>query len=65
MALRKNNLLFVPQEFYEVIRKCRKNKFILNEMKSEEFISTKPLENATFKRLKNTDGERVNWFKIT
>lgn len=52
MALRKNNLSFVPQEFYEVIKKCRKNKFILNEMKRKKFVSTdKSLENAIFNTL--------------
>ena len=32
MALRKNNLMYVPQDYYETIKACRKsNKFILNK----------------------------------
>lgn len=65
MALRKNNLMYVPQDYYETIKKCRKsNKFILTKMKREDFFSTKPLEEAIHKRLKNTSGEPVNWLRI-
>ncbi|KYQ50443.1 hypothetical protein ALC60_10456, partial [Trachymyrmex zeteki] len=65
MSLKKNNLLFVPQDYYNVIKKCRKgNNFILNEMKQEDFISTRFLEDAVFKRVKNSNGETINWLKI-
>ena len=33
-------------------------------MKRDERISTKSLEDAVFRRLKNIDGKRVNWLKI-
>ncbi|EFN66704.1 hypothetical protein EAG_00309, partial [Camponotus floridanus] len=34
MSLKKNNLLFVPQDYYNIIKKCRKgNNFIVNEMR--------------------------------
>ena len=37
MALRKNNLMYVPQDFYETIKTCRKsNKLILTKMKRED-----------------------------
>lgn len=65
MALKKNNLLYVPQDYYKIIKKCRKgNNFILNEMRQEDFVSTKLLEDAIFKRVKNSDGESVNWLRI-
>ena len=44
------------QEYYKVIEKCRKINFILNEMKREDFISTKPPEDAVFGKLKNANG---------
>ena len=33
-------------------------------MRQEDFVSTKLLEEATFERLKNSDGESINWLKI-
>uniref|UniRef100_A0A1B0FA09 Uncharacterized protein n=1 Tax=Glossina morsitans morsitans TaxID=37546 RepID=A0A1B0FA09_GLOMM len=59
MALRKYNLMYVPQDYHdETIKTCRKsNKFIVTKMKGEDFFSTKPLEEAIHKRLKNTNGE--------
>lgn len=65
MAIRKNNFFYIPQDYYEVIANCRKqNKFIVHEMKTKNFVSTQPLENAVLKRKKNNDGEIVNWLNI-
>ena len=33
-------------------------------MRQEDFESTKLLEDAIFKRVKNSDGESINWLKI-
>ncbi|EFN60835.1 hypothetical protein EAG_12164, partial [Camponotus floridanus] len=38
--------------------------FIVNEMRQEDFVSTKLLEDAIFKRVKNSNGESINWLKI-
>lgn len=35
---------------------------MMNEMKQEVFISTRFLEDAIFKRLKNCNGETINCF---
>lgn len=66
MALRKMNFVYTPQDYYNVIAQCRKqDKFILHEMKRENFISTKNLQNAIKKQIKkNTNGEQVNWLQI-
>lgn len=65
MSLKRNQLLYVPQDYYNIIKKCRKgNTFILNEMKQEDFISTRLLEEAVYKRSKNTNGEKINWLQI-
>ncbi|KAI4482021.1 hypothetical protein M0804_009040 [Polistes exclamans] len=48
-----------------IIKKCRKgNNFIVNEIRQEDFVPTKLLEDAIFKRVKNSDGELVNWLRI-
>ena len=53
MALRKKNFLYTPEDYYEIIKQCRRNnKFNLYKMKRENFISTKYLENAIQKRKK-------------
>lgn len=53
MALRKMNFVYTPQDYYNVIAQCRKqDKFILYEMKRENFISTKNLQNAIKKQIK-------------
>ena len=44
MDLRKDNLRYVHQDFYETIKTCRKsNTIILTKMKREGFFSTTPL----------------------
>ncbi|KAF7381278.1 hypothetical protein HZH68_016153 [Vespula germanica] len=66
MALRKKNFLYISQDYYDVTGRCRKNnKFILHEMKRENFISEKNLQNAIQKCMrKNTNGEKLYWLKI-
>nr|XP_012148112.1 PREDICTED: uncharacterized protein LOC105663491 [Megachile rotundata] len=66
MALRKKNFLYTPQDYYDVITQCRKHdKFILHEMKRENFVSIKNLQNAIKKQTrKNSNGEQVNWLQI-
>lgn len=64
-SIRKKNLLYIPTDYYTIIQQCRKHKkFILHEMKRDDFVSTKSLENAILRRRKNTNGEDVNWLKI-
>lgn len=66
MALRKKNFLYTPQDYYDVITQCRKHdKFILHEMKRENFVSIKNLQSAIKKQIrKNTNEEKVNWLQI-
>ena len=64
------NFVYTPQDYYNVIAQCRKqDKFILYEMKRENFISTKNLQNAIKteqieEQIKNTNREQVNWLQI-
>ena len=66
IVLRKKSFLYTALDYYDVIKHCwQNNKFILHEMKRENFVSTKNLQNAIQKRVrKNTNGEKVNWLKI-
>jgi hypothetical protein len=43
---------------------AKKNKFSVHQMEREVTYSTKPLEDAVSKRLKNSEGETVNWLNI-
>jgi len=53
MALRKKNFLYT--HYYDIIKQCRQhNKFILHEMKRENFVSTKNLQNAIKKHEEET-----------
>ena len=55
MELRKKNFLYTPQDYYDVIKQCRKHdKFILHEMKRENFVSTKNLQNVIKRQIKKT-----------
>ena len=57
--------MYVAQDYYEIIKICRKSKkFILTKRKREDLFSTKPLEDAIHKILKNTSDEPVNWLRI-
>lgn len=39
------------------------DKIIINEMQQEDFVSTKLLKNAIFRKVKNFDGELINCLK--
>ncbi|KAL2723594.1 Vesicle transport protein SFT2B [Vespula maculifrons] len=66
VTTQSHNFLYIPQDYYDVTGRCRKNnKFILHEMKRENFISEKNLQNAIQKCMrKNTNGEKLYWLKI-
>ena len=54
-GIAKKNFLYTPQDYYDVITQCRKrDKFILHEMKRENFIATKNLKNVIKKQIKRT-----------
>lgn len=55
--------IYVPQDWNNIMTSCRK-KFIVCEMKSEDFTSTDNLERNISRRNKNTEKHSVNWLKI-
>ncbi|PSN54975.1 hypothetical protein C0J52_02354 [Blattella germanica] len=62
---RKTTNIFRPDDWYDVIRQSKsKNPFVVTEMKREEFLSTKPLEDAVTIRKKTLDGTAVNWMDM-
>lgn len=62
---RKTANIFSPNDWYDVIHHSKsKNPFVVTEMKREEFLSTKPLQDAVTVRKKTVDGTAVNWMEM-
>lgn len=62
---RKTQNIFSPDDWYDVIRQCKsKNPFVVVEMKHEDFLSTKTLEDSVTNRKKTVDGMAVNWLEM-
>ncbi|XP_046820766.1 uncharacterized protein LOC124425043 [Vespa crabro] len=61
MKIKKANYLYNSKHYYELIEKYRRrNTFSVKRMSQPDFISTKPLEESTPRKVKNTAGESVS-----
>jgi hypothetical protein len=61
----KGKPIYLPEHWYGCMASARKkNKFLVVEMRKEDFVSTGPFQKAITKRKKNTDDEKVNWLQI-
>lgn len=62
----KNRIKFVPEDWYLIMKKCRsKNPFIVYEMKKEDFLSIKSIEESVTRRKKTENtNSTVSWLKI-
>lgn len=58
--------IYVPEHWVNVIRQSKKTdpKFVVTEMASDDFFSSKPLEALITNRKKSTTGEKINWLKV-
>lgn len=58
--------ILVPEHWLNVIRQAKKNepKFVVIEMKKQDFFSSKSLEDSIINRKKDAMGEKINWFKM-
>lgn len=58
--------IYIPQHWMGLISHAKKNepKFIVTEMKREDFISCEQLENIITNRKKTLNGEKVEWITI-
>lgn len=55
--------IFVPSQWMNVMRQAKKKnpKFIVSEMRKEDFVSSKPLEKLIVNRKKSITGDRISW----
>jgi hypothetical protein len=64
-ARRKASHVYVPQDWMDLIKSCRRqNAFAVTEMAADDFVSLEPLSKAFINRKVNTDKEKVNWLSI-
>lgn len=63
---RKTENIYVPEHWVNVIKQSKKNdpKFIVVEMKKEDFFSSEPLEALITNRKVSTTGEKINWLNV-
>lgn len=58
----KNKLIYVAENWYEIIKKCRRTKpFHVTKMFSEDFKSVANLQKNITKRKINTDKQPASW----
>ncbi|XP_076660862.1 uncharacterized protein LOC143364351 isoform X2 [Halictus rubicundus] len=61
----RHTSIYIHEDWYRCMKTARhSNKFVVYEMKRNEFFSTKQLERSITKRKKNTLRQTVNWFTI-
>ena len=64
-AQRKQQNVFVPAEWQELVRTARsKNPFSVTEMMTADFVSLAELKHTIVNWKKNTDKDKVEWLRI-
>lgn len=66
-ALKLQQRLYVPEDYEEIIKRCRKkNPLRVSKMAKEDFVGTSNQEKAITNRKHCVEGEKVNWltFKV-
>lgn len=63
---RSTEMIYIPQHWINIIKQSKKNepKFVVIEMKREDFFSCKQLELNTTNRKKSLNKDKVEWLKI-
>lgn len=58
--------IFIPSHWVQIIRQAKKNnpQFLVSEMRKEDFVSSKPLEEMIINRKKSTAGNQISWNSI-
>ena len=64
-AKRKTQHIYVPSQWYDLVRDCRRqNPFEVVVMKAEDFKSVSEVKSSIMNRKKNTDNDKVEWLKM-
>lgn len=58
--------IYLPEHWINVIKQAKKTdpRFVVIEMKKNDFHSSKPLEEQITNRKKTTSGEKINWLNV-
>lgn len=58
--------IFIPMHWINLIEQAKKKnpKFIVSEMRKENFLSFKQLKSLIVNRKRSTDGRKISWFKL-
>ena len=64
-AKRKTQHIYVPSQWYDLVRDCRRqNPFEVVPMKAEDFKSINPVRSCITNRKMNTNKGKVQWLKM-
>jgi hypothetical protein len=65
-ASQKHTQIFSPENWIEIIKNSKRKhpKFVVQELKHHDFLSTKNLEKNITNRKVTTDGYKFNWLKV-
>lgn len=61
-ALKRKKELYTDDDYIEVMKNCRKkNKFEVRRLNSQDFLSSKNLEDATINRKVDVNKQKISW----
>ncbi|CAG9761200.1 unnamed protein product [Ceutorhynchus assimilis] len=64
-ALKRQQRLYTPKEYIEVMRSCRrKTPLVVTQMQTEDFLGVMNVEKKITNRKITDDKEKINWLKI-
>lgn len=63
---KKTENIFIPAHWINVMRQAKKTdpKFIVTEMRNEDFIASDPLQSLIVNRKKSVNGQKISWNKF-
>lgn len=61
-ALKREKELYTDDDYIKVMKNCRvKNKFEVRRLNSQDFLSSKKLEDATTNRKVDVNKQKISW----
>uniref|UniRef100_A0A6P7FQN7 Uncharacterized protein LOC114331655 n=1 Tax=Diabrotica virgifera virgifera TaxID=50390 RepID=A0A6P7FQN7_DIAVI len=64
-ALKRQQRLYTPNDYIEVMRSCRKQRpLVVTQMHVEDFLGVINIEKKIANRKVTEDKEKINWLKI-
>lgn len=63
-SLKTHQRLYTFDDYTDVMKICRKNKFIVNRIKPQDMVSVVNLEKTITNRKTDVNKEQINWLKL-